>query len=73
MREFHRAEWGGVAGWLVSVAMNPFDALIQAMAAESMETLRHFDLSVALAAGMAPERARAWAAISRSAASLLSP
>ena len=63
MREFHRAEWGGVVGWLVCRGMNPFDALIQAMAAESMETLRHFDLSVALAAGMAPERARAWAAM----------
>ena len=40
--------------------MNPFDAFIQAMAAASMETLRHFDLPVALSAGMAPDRARAW-------------
>ena len=40
--------------------MNPFDAFIQAMAAASMETLRHFDLPVALDAGMAPDRARAW-------------
>ena len=40
--------------------MTPFDAFIQAMAAASMETLRHFDLSVALGAGMAPDRARAW-------------
>ena len=39
--------------------MTPFDAFIEAMSAVSMETLRHFDLSVALAAGMAPERARA--------------
>lgn len=54
--------WGlcGVAGCLVSVAMNPFDALIEAIAAASMETLRHFDLSIALGAGMAPDRARAW-------------
>ncbi|WJY97134.1 HNH endonuclease signature motif containing protein [Corynebacterium fournieri] len=41
--------------------MNPFDAFIQAMAAESMETLRHFDLPVALAAGIAPDKAHAWA------------
>ncbi|MDK8880511.1 hypothetical protein QP996_11790, partial [Corynebacterium sp. MSK008] len=40
--------------------MNPFDAFIEAMAAASMETLRHFDLSIALGAGMAPDRARAW-------------
>ncbi|SIQ37902.1 hypothetical protein SAMN05421802_12721, partial [Corynebacterium afermentans] len=40
--------------------MNSFDAFIQAMSAVSMETLRHFDLPVALAAGMAPDRARAW-------------
>ena len=45
---------------LGSVAMNSFDAFIQAMSAVSMETLRHFDLPVALAAGMAPDRARAW-------------
>ena len=41
--------------------MNPFDAFIQAMSAVSMETLRHFDLPVALAAGIAPDKARAWA------------
>ena len=41
--------------------MNPFDAFIEAMSAVSMETLRHFDLPVALAAGMAPDKARAWA------------
>ena len=40
--------------------MNPFDAFIEAMSAVSMETLRHFDLPVALAAGMAPDKARAW-------------
>jgi len=40
--------------------MNPFEAFIEAMSAVSMETLRHFDLPVALAAGMAPDKARAW-------------
>ena len=45
--------------------MNPFDAFIEAMAAASMETLRHFDLPVALDAGMAPDRARAWDAMQK--------
>ena len=50
--------------WLDSVrGMNPFDAYIEALAATSVETLRHFDLDVALAAGMAPDRARAWAGL----------
>lgn len=50
--------------WLDSVrGMNPFDAYIEALCATSVETLRHFDLDVAVAAGMAPERARAWAGL----------
>ena len=41
--------------------MNPFDALIEAMSVAALETLDHFDLDVALAAGVEPGRARAWA------------
>ena len=48
--------------WLDSVAgMNPFEAYIEALTATSIETLRHFNLDTALAAGMAPHRAREWA------------
>ena len=40
---------------LNSVAgMNPFEAYIEALTATSIETLRHFNLDTALAAGMAP-------------------
>ena len=47
---------------LNSVAgMNPFEAYIEALTTTSIETLRHFNLDTALAAGMAPQRARAWA------------
>ena len=41
--------------------MNPFEAYIEALTATSIETLRHFNLDIALAAGMAPQRAGAWA------------
>ena len=41
--------------------MNPFEAYIEALTATSIETLRHFNLDIALTAGMAPQRARAWA------------
>ena len=41
--------------------MNPFEAYIEALTATSIATLRHFNLDTALAAGMAPQRARAWA------------
>ena len=48
--------WGG----LFSVwGMNSFAALVEAMSASALETLAGFDLDVALAAGFAPDRARA--------------
>ncbi len=40
--------------------MNPFEALVEAMSASALETLASFDLHVALAAGFAPDRARAF-------------
>ena len=41
--------------------MNSFAALVEAMSASALETLAGFDLDVALAAGFAPDRARALA------------
>ncbi|MBC3179678.1 HNH endonuclease signature motif containing protein [Corynebacterium lujinxingii] len=39
--------------------MNSFAALVEAMSASALETLAGFDLDIALAAGFAPDRARA--------------